>query len=299
MTTLFYPSIAAFIERGFDAPSSHPASPIPSSNAASTSWRPIQDAFYPDPPPLLPNVDWGPWWAPEGDRAWVAAQCSSGSPSSTPEIDVLRIAWADVGEVLDGEVGESVSLLKQLRKLADEWEDGARCVRHLVPHKGEVKEDGSCYIISPDGAEGTTPHAALWGSSEDYNLIYRTVAVPFHVQGDRQIFEDKWNAKLAQALAPLGAEVFTESWPRGAGNSTTLVSVSSGRSERNADFCSSRRPLRPLLRRPNRRRRHELSLCCTRCCSLVCSISCRGTLPRSIRQWDSHSQASFSSAALP
>lgn len=225
MTTLFYPSIAAFIERGFDAPSSHPAPPIPS-NSASTSWRPIQDAFYPDPPPLLPNLDWGPWWAPEGDRPWVATTCSAGASSSTPEIDVLRVAWADVGGVLDGENGEGVSLLEQVRKLANEWEDGAQCVRHLVPQNGEVKQDGPCFIISPDGTEGTTSHNDLWGSFEVYSSIYRAVAIPFRIRGDRQAFESEWNAKLAGALVPLGAEVFTESWPRGVGNSSTLVSVS-------------------------------------------------------------------------
>lgn len=247
MTNLFYPSFAAFLERQFDAANASPArapSPGSTSGAASKSPlaifnTPLGETFFPDPPPLLPNVPWGPWWAndPRSDTAWVPVTPSSSAPAGGEgriDVDLLRVAWADVGHVLDGVERapwgqRDNQMAAAIRSLAEEELDGTSCVRHLIDVNGTAAATGPCYLLAPDGVflEGATHMSGLWNLPESSDHVYRGVAVPFHTSANRVAFESDWSARLAQTLKPLGAEVFTETYTKGSNLAdTTLVSVS-------------------------------------------------------------------------
>ncbi|KAL1411339.1 hypothetical protein Q8F55_002290 [Vanrija albida] len=256
MTTLFYPSFAAFLEKHLDS-SALGRAPAPGVRPArSTPFglfsTPVREALLSPPPPLLPTVEWGPWWAAgdpgSHDAAWASVRKGGGSGAATHaaaegdgEIDVLRVVWADVGVVLDGETlpewaPRDDQIVAAVRSLADGWHaDGARCVRHLVAQDGGVEPAGPCYILVPDLTQvpGSTPLSALWETFEggagdeadeaDTRKVYHGVAVPFHVSSNRTAFEEAFTAKLVEAVGPLGAELFTETY---APNALTATSVS-------------------------------------------------------------------------
>jgi hypothetical protein len=243
MTTLFYPTFSAFLERQFDDGAAGPArAPAPGTVSASRSplailSTPLGETFFPDPPPLLPNVPWGPWWAsdPRSDTAWVAATGPAPSPEGRIDVDLLRVAWADVGHVLDGVQRapwgqRDDEIAAAIRSIAEEaWDGGDACVRHLVDVNGTASAAGPCYLLVPDGVfiEGATPMSALWNLTETKDQVYRGVAVPFHISRKRTAFEAQWSARLAKALKPLGAEVFTETYPTGSNVAdSALIAVS-------------------------------------------------------------------------
>ncbi|CAK9781221.1 hypothetical protein CC85DRAFT_331531 [Cutaneotrichosporon oleaginosum] len=244
MTTLFYPTFSAFLERQFDDAAAGPArAPAPGTIGASRSplaifSTPLGETFFPDPPPLLPNVPWGPWWAsdPRSDTAWVAATGPAPSPEGRIDVDLLRVAWADVGHVLDGVERapwgqRDDEIAAAIRSIAEDAWDGAACVRHLVDVNGTASAVGPCYLLAPDAVfiEGATPMSALWNLTESEDQVYRGVAVPFHVSRTRSSFEAEWSARLAKALKPLGAEVFTETYPTGSNVAdSALIAYSPG-----------------------------------------------------------------------
>lgn len=267
MTNLFYPSFAMFVERHFTnanhgvqqarAPGAAPIYGSGSCGEEPVHCTPcwlfsggLGETFYPPPPPLLPNVEWGPWWAAEGgpaagDAQWVPAP--AGQSCSDASVELVRVAWADVGDVLDAEheaewTTRDDQVVSAVRSLAEGWDndvggsEAARCVRHLVNRDGVARPDGACYLISPHDAArvpGSTDLQALWGRSRTspsppQEQIYRGLIVPFHKPKNSTAFESAWTHKLAQVMAPFGAEVFSETY---AGGKTvpcsTVVSVSS------------------------------------------------------------------------
>lgn len=254
MTNLFYPSFAMFLERRFEQPSTGPAlATAPGDHQTIAKARgalaffttPLSETFFPPPPPLLPNVEWGPWWASEAgaDAAWVPV--SKAGTSSDATVQLQRVAWADVGDVLDAEhdadwTPRDDQIVSAVRALAEAWDvaspegAGARCVRHLVDRNGEAVASGPCYFISPRSADpiagGSMPLSDLWNDSsgsETSQKVYRGLMVPFHKPANVSAFQATWTARIAEVLAPLGAEVFTETYAGGKDvESTTLVSVS-------------------------------------------------------------------------
>ncbi|BEI93147.1 uncharacterized protein CcaverHIS019_0507750 [Cutaneotrichosporon cavernicola] len=243
MTTLFYPTFSAFLERQFDEAAAPARAPAPGAVGAPRSplsilSAPVGETFFPDPPPLLPNVPWGPWWAGDSrsDTAWVAANGPAPSPEGRIDVDLLRVAWADVGHVLDGVErapwGQHDDLIASaIRTLAEGAWDGAGCVRHLVDVNGTAAAAGPCYLLAPDGVfiDGATPMSALWNLTENDDQVYRGVAVPFHTSRNRVAFEAEWIARLAQAVKLLDAEVFTETYPTGSNTvDSALIAYSPG-----------------------------------------------------------------------
>lgn len=204
----------------------------------------LGETFYPPPPPLLPNVEWGPWWAAKGGSAageaqWVPAPV--GGSCSDASVELVRVAWADVGDVLDAEheaewTVRDDQIVSAVRSLAEHWDsdvDGsgaASCVRHLVDRGGVARSDGPCYLIAPRDAarvSGSTDLAELWGhSSPQQEQMYRGLIVPFHRPKNYTAFESAWAHQLAEVLAPLGAEVFSETYAGGKTvQCSTVVSV--------------------------------------------------------------------------
>lgn len=241
-----------FLERRFDQPVAGPAlAPVPgdaesiakSRGALSFFTTPLSQTFFPPPPPLLPNVEWGPWWASEAgaDASWVPV--STAGPSSDLSVELLRVAWADVGDVLDGEhdmewTPRDDQIVAAVRSLAEGWEKdgpaGARCVRHLADHDGVAVPAGPCYLLTPHESSipGTTALSELWyptdgDSAVTSQEVYHGLIVPFHKPSNSSAFASAWRSSLADALAPLGAEVFTETYTGGKNvQCSTLVSVS-------------------------------------------------------------------------
>jgi hypothetical protein len=263
MTNLFYPSFAMFLDRHWGNTHSsgvqqaRAPSAAPSNGAGTCGEEPsrctpcwlfnggVGETFFPAPPPLVPNVEWGPWWAAEGgagagDAQWVPAPV--GGSCSDASVELLRVAWADVGDVLDAEhdadwTPRDDQIVAAVRSLAEDWDseidssESARCVRHLVDRDGAARADGPCYVIAPRDAEripGSTGLTQLWGrGSQATQQMYRGVIVPFHRPTNYTSFEAAWTRRIAQAMGQYGAEVFTETYAGGMSiECSTLVSVS-------------------------------------------------------------------------
>lgn len=247
MTNLFYPSLAIYLSKRFPPPSSDspfaqprtgPSRATPREHPLSILTTRLLDSFFPYPPPLLPRLAWTGWWDdtppdPE-DGAWFLDRPDGEMEWLEEEVRVMRIAWADVGDVLDGPGASERSwaqrdhtILGILREMAEGWEEsggGQRCVRSL--------EDQRCMLFSPDELdEEAVQHIQLPPAAklrtED---IYRGVVVPFHVpRGELLEFERRW----AEGMGALGgvaqAELFGEArvTGRGADNSGAwLLTVS-------------------------------------------------------------------------
>lgn len=143
----------------------------------------------------------------------------------------MRVAWADVGDVLDGEpeaagwAPRDDQIVAAVHTLAESY--GDRCVRRLVNRNGLAAPAGPCYLISSDQLPETLPINKLWDASQEATQhLYRTIAVPFHASSNHSAFESEWSRRLADTMAPLGVEVFTETYMRGADiQASTLVSV--------------------------------------------------------------------------
>lgn len=239
MTNLFYPSFAAFLERRFDHAAARtsraaaPGVPVPTSPIALIT-TPLSQSFFPAPPPLLPNVEWGPWWSsdPTSDAPWLSVR-SGASGDPRPDIDVLRVAWADVSGVLDGQPlvagwePRDDQMVSAVRTLAESY--GDQCVRHLLSRDGVASPSGSCYLITEDRVPGALSLQDLWNTEDEETEkpLYRTIAVPFHAPSNRSAFEADWTRRLGDIVKPLGVEVFTETYTLGTEvEATTLVSVS-------------------------------------------------------------------------
>jgi hypothetical protein len=256
MTNLFYPALAVYLQKKF--PPLHPPSPpshnihrLPLSSTAgkvkkehplSLFSTPVLDSFFPYPPPLLPRLTWSGWWGrdtgQDGDE-WHLSNIG-GDPTGLDSIYLMRVAWADVGDVLDRESSEAERewlerdhlLLSLAKETAESWEmehslHGEGCIRHLQPGPDIAEASGPCYLISPDGvpAESVTPFTQLSSSyytAQDEDLkpvgwppdtenIYHSLAIPFRVpRGMQSGFMMRWAESMSKISSQLDGEVFTE-----------------------------------------------------------------------------------------
>jgi hypothetical protein len=274
MTNLFYPSLALYLQKRSDAlhsasPSSSYRTPLQDQAGPSRRIRrdhplsflsaPLLDTFFPYPPPLLPRLQWYGWWDADtgddtrGDEAgWRASRVGAGEKvtggdaRAEDEVRLVRVGWADVGDVLDGQ-GDSWQewterddvVLSLVRDMVEQWEDdypdsGERCVRRLLPtnhdrHKGDT---GPCYLLSPSPipAKGDSERDNVLafetlagkslvqgggmntnGSMSDTGDIYRSVAALFRVPRASSVdFESRWSSSLTQLAGQISGEVFPE-----------------------------------------------------------------------------------------
>jgi hypothetical protein len=275
MTNLFYPSLALYLQKRSDAlhsasPSSSYRTPLQDQAGPSRRIRrdhplsflsaPLLDTFFPYPPPLLPRLPWYGWWdagrsddSREDEDGWRASRVGAGEKGiggdadAEEEVRLLRVGWADVGDVLDGQ-GEAGQqewteiddvVLSLVRDMVEQWEDdypdaGEHCVRRLLPtnhdrHKGDA---GPCYLVSPSSksangdwegddvltletlagkslVQGSGPNTN--GSMSDTGSIYHSVAALFHVPCASAVdFESRWSSSLAQLAGKLSGDVFVE-----------------------------------------------------------------------------------------
>ncbi|KAK6907323.1 hypothetical protein I203_101315 [Kwoniella mangroviensis CBS 8507] len=272
MTNLFYPSMALYLQKRF--PPLHPPSPpshrLPlQGEAGPSTYRqnqrehplsllstPVLDSFFPYPPPLLPRLTWAGWWGRDtgqddlDDHGWGLSRAlpegAKEQLSQDEEIRIMRVAWADVEDVLDRDVeaGERPweerdhILLRLVRDIAEGWEQrhntsGERCVRHLEAPEGEaVGSTGPCYILSPDHdaptSNGTqTSLSSLASHTEilpqitansnnhawtaNVGNFYHSFGLLFHVSQNSTVdFESRWQETMDIVAGRLDGEVFTE-----------------------------------------------------------------------------------------
>jgi hypothetical protein len=131
---------------------------------------PVLESFFPYPPPLLPRLTWAGWWGRDtgqvDELGWYLTR-DGNEETGDKEMRVMRIAWADVGDVLDRPADggprarawaeRDQVLLRLMRDMAEGWEaehpdSGERCVRRLVAptnHDRQAVPDGPCYLLSP------------------------------------------------------------------------------------------------------------------------------------------------------
>lgn len=154
------------------------------------------------------------------------------------EVRVMRIAWADVGDVVDGPerpeekvwVERDHTILSVLRNMAEGWEKtagpGQACVR---------EGGGDCVLFSTDEVDDEPvkhiqmPPQRLKKTDD----IYRGVVIPFRIAGGAMLdFERRWAAEMAALSGKAQGEVYEESrmTGRGADNTGTwLLTVSYSR----------------------------------------------------------------------
>ena len=289
MTNLFYPALAVYLQKIF--PPLHPPSPpshnthrIPAQGKDGPSRRvqkehplsllstPVLDSFFPYPPPLVPRLTWAGWWGrdtgqnpQEGWRATRVAATEEEAGEGGDELRIMRVGWADVGDVLDREVEAEHRawaerdhvLLRLVRDMAEEWEvthqvTGASCIRELVPASGEsqnARQTGLCQIISPhpgpeydhitslahlttsavNGTEALESVPIGWAPNA--GNVYHSVAALFRVpRSSSMVFEDIWLEAMNGLTKEVEGEVFVEAQGSqgGAGDQTGkwLLSVS-------------------------------------------------------------------------
>ena len=249
MTNLFYPALSIYLQKRFPTTqgSSHRIhhSPLGSSVQAENDQAiallsaPVLDNFFPYPPPLLSRLSWTGWWhndVPDSDDngGWAASRVRAKSADKEEQdIVVLRVAWADVGDVLDSPDFEGHRpwtdrddvMLDLVRRTAEGWDQthrdtGASCVRHLQDRDSGAKPVGDCYILSPTEVEQATRLSTLSGiqAQEEFETagtgtdrIYHSIATIFRVPRlSRPKFETLWRAAMETVAAEFSAEVFVE-----------------------------------------------------------------------------------------
>ncbi|WWC68655.1 uncharacterized protein I206_102586 [Kwoniella pini CBS 10737] len=270
MTNLFYPSMVLYLQKR-SPPSFSPAPPphrhkIPLHGEAgpSTYWRnrpehplsllstPVLESFFPYPPPLLPNLDWTGWWGRDTDRynqedyGWGLSRAlpedATEQPLNDEEIRIVRVAWADVEDVLDRDTEAAKKsweerdrmLLRLVRDVAEEWEEhykstGEACIRQLIAKKGgAVESAGPCYVFSPESLPSTSelPHVSMLDSyfgpgirantsssslSVDPEHIYHSLGAIFRVTANStSSFEARWQNALSHIAKKVEGEIFAE-----------------------------------------------------------------------------------------
>jgi hypothetical protein len=250
MTNLFYPALSIYLQKRF--PPLHPPAPpshtshrgqphsdhtgfvkkLRKEHPLSVLSTPVLDSFFPYPPPLLPRLNWGGWWTDTGQDSWISTRVRG--EESGDEIRIVRIGWADVGDVLDGEVEldqdrswleRDFGVLNLVRDTAEEWasrhrDSGEQCVRHMRDDNGNMTLTGGCYLLSLDRIAGVTTLSDLrksnitttspWKPADD-GKVYRSIAALFRVpEPSRVTFDGRWLEAMEQVAARIDGEVFVE-----------------------------------------------------------------------------------------
>lgn len=286
MTNLFYPALAVYLQKRF--PPLHPPSPpsynihrIPAQGQAGPSRRiqkehplsllstPVLDSFFPYPPPLLPRLTWAGWWGRDtgqhgdGWRASRAASLETEIGEGGEDVKIMRVGWADVGDVLDHDVEAEHRawaerdhiLLHLVRDIAEQWETNhpltrVSCVRELAPALSQgdkALSTGPCYVVvqhpGPD-TDNITPLAYLSTPSDmavadgsealdsvpigwapNAGNVYHSVAALFRVPRSSSIaFEDSWMEAMDNLTMTVEGEVFIEAQvPQGGAGDQTGI----------------------------------------------------------------------------
>ena len=259
MTNLFYPALSIYLQEKFPplhppAPPSHNThrhSPSGSSAASykqhpkehplsllSTSWL---DSFFPYPPPLLPPLRWAGWWGRDTGQQSQDEWVVRGLPPELgeEEVHLMRVAWADVGDVLNQEseeeeygwINADSVILDLVRSTAEGWEEiqsEEGCVRELkATADGTVEPSGDCIVISPDSIPAnsvTLSQFTLRMSATDESpdlrpfnwppaagRIYRSVGLLMRMpKGSADSFEARWSDAMGQIASKVEGEVFIE-----------------------------------------------------------------------------------------
>ncbi|WWC60282.1 uncharacterized protein I303_102851 [Kwoniella dejecticola CBS 10117] len=269
MTNLFYPSMVLWLQKR--SPPSFPPAPPPhryklpvqGEAGPSTYWQnrpdhplsllstPVLESFFPYPPPLLPPLDWTGWWGSDtgdrgkGDHGWgLSRALPEGAPnheSSEEEIRFVRLAWADVEDILDRDAGTSQrswegrdhTLLRLVSDIAEEWEQAHRstgegCVRQLQAHDGgHVTPTGNCYIISPNQDLSDSGISQISVSALDSASVFRSESTDYHTatgtskyrsfgtlfrvpNNSTASFHDRWQRALHGVAGKVEGEIFVE-----------------------------------------------------------------------------------------
>lgn len=263
MTNLFYPALAVYLVKKFPplhppTPSAHNAHQIPIQGQSGSLRRirkehplsllstPVLDSFFPYPPPLLPRLSWSGWWGRDTgqwhDEGWNVVEVPSGyAEDGQDEIRVMRIGWADVGDVLDRDPEEADKtwlerdhiLLSLVRDMVEGWDQdyptsGTECVRELG------SQPGPCYITGPKNppeparvislsslstepsdrtsSNGTTrPDTVSVELQSENNNLYHSVAAIFRMTpASSTAFKTFWTENLANLAKSLDGEVYVE-----------------------------------------------------------------------------------------
>jgi len=262
MTNLFYPSLTLYLRKKYPplhppAPPSHnthriqagPSRKLKKEHPLSLLSTPILDSFFPYPPPLLPRIPWTGWWESDtgqdasstDDPGWIASRVVQNPADYDDEIRLMRIGWADVGDVLDriGDQEEQewlkrdYDLVNMVQRIAEDWEEsqeGARCIRHFqspTNHDREAKGTGPCYVMSPslppnlalDDLSHYSRRSFRIANSSDYPIswdphagdMYHSVSALFSVPRESiTTFDDRWSDSLTSVARSLRGEVFLE-----------------------------------------------------------------------------------------
>lgn len=250
MTNLFYPALSIYLQKRF--PPLHPPAPpshtshrgqphndhtvfvrkLRKEHPLSVLSTPVLDSFFPYPPPLLPRLSWGGWWTDTGQDDWTSSRVEGEGPGD--EVRIVRVGWADVGHVLDGEdeleqesswMERDFGVLNLVRQTVEGWEAGQQnwgegCVRQLQDEQGNMSLSGECYILSPDRTAGVTllsdltrPNSTetLRWTTRDDGRIYRSIAALLRVpEASRSTFDGRWLAAMELIAAQVDGEVFVE-----------------------------------------------------------------------------------------
>ncbi|WWD16532.1 hypothetical protein CI109_100959 [Kwoniella shandongensis] len=276
MTNLFYPSLALYLQKRFPplrppSQSTHTSHRIPiHGGQASPSRRfqkehplsllstPVLDSFFPYPPPLLPRLPWAGWWGRDtgqwNDEEWTVTRVPlddyhqevHSAAQGDGEVRIMRVAWADVEDVLDRDAeAEERSweerdhvLLRLVRDMAEDWEQqyrstGQRCIRQLEVSPGESKSrpTGPCYVLTPksdistndvslvpmssisgsSGSNSTIPNQVTAGSVAYSGNVYHSFSVPFQMPQNTTVdFAKAWINQLTHVAKKLEGEIFLE-----------------------------------------------------------------------------------------
>lgn len=97
MTNLFYPSLAVYLQKRFPPRHAGPSRWELQEHPLTLFSTPLLDSVFPEIPPLIPRLEDRAWWE---DDEWSVSRPEE-MPWLRDEVRVVRIAWTDVGDVLD------------------------------------------------------------------------------------------------------------------------------------------------------------------------------------------------------
>ncbi|EIW66542.1 hypothetical protein M231_02275 [Tremella mesenterica] len=252
MTHLFYPSLAVYLQKKFPPlrpptpPSAHNVHRVLLSDQGAATRKaskehplsllstPILDSFFPYPPPLLPSLPPVHWWGDGHEDFSITRVMGPEAESRTgeDEVHILRVGWADVGEVLDGPaetrpptwIERDEFLERSVRSFVEGWEEehsgsGEGCVRRLTVESNSGENElsrGPCYFMStgPRADDLTTPLGL--GIATVESSIYHSISTLFRVpHTSRTDFERRWTNHLSAIANASSGELFEEACSSG------------------------------------------------------------------------------------